>query len=132
MSEYTESVATIEVLNSIKVGDLVKINDWKRPLKVKGVSEHYIAMAVKSFGKVIYSIIEKKRWDGIKYNDMRGGQFHCGTDDWIFGDPYFKYNFDDAEAVNQYLQEFETNKARLSMRRAVPVYKVHVKAGGGS
>lgn len=39
---YTE--ITKEILDSIKAGMLVKINDWKRPMKVVGVSENYFCM----------------------------------------------------------------------------------------
>ena len=34
--QYTD--ITKELLDSIRVGDLVKVNDWKKPPRVKGVS----------------------------------------------------------------------------------------------
>ena len=38
--EYTHyRNITREILDTIKVGDLVKINDWTKPLRVKAVSE---------------------------------------------------------------------------------------------
>ena len=36
---------TKEVLDSVKPGDLVKVNDWKKPLKVIAVSDNYFVMA---------------------------------------------------------------------------------------
>ena len=39
---YTD--ITKEILDNIKVGMLVKINDWKRPMKVVGISENYFCM----------------------------------------------------------------------------------------
>ena len=51
---------TKELLDGIKVGDLIKVNDWKKPLRVKGVSDNYFVMATKQFGDTIYSVCEKK------------------------------------------------------------------------
>lgn len=122
---YTE--VTEEVLDTIKVGDLVKVNDWKKPMKVRGVSKNYAVMTENNFGKIYYSVIEKKPWDGVLRNEMVGGHFHCGRDNWIFGDPYFDYNFDNAEGVAQYLQTFETGKTELSVRNAIPILELHIK-----
>ena len=47
---------TKDVLDSIKVGDLIKINDWKRPMRVKAVTENYFVMAYKAFGAWVYSV----------------------------------------------------------------------------
>lgn len=76
---------TKELLDGIKVGDLIKVNDWKKPLRVKGVSDNYFVMATKQFGDTIYSVCEKKPWGGIRYNAMVGGMFHVGRDSWTFG-----------------------------------------------
>lgn len=35
----TYEEVTREVLDSVKVGDLIKVNDWKKPMKVKAVSK---------------------------------------------------------------------------------------------
>lgn len=123
---YGEEQVTKEILNRIKVGDLIKINDWKKPLRVYGVSENYFCMARKAFGKWIYSVCEKKKWNGIRYNAMRGGMFHCGTDDYIFGGD-FDYDFEEADKVKEYLKEFESGKTRLSFRTSVPIYDLYIK-----
>lgn len=60
MKNYETHVEiTKELLDSIKVGDLIKINDWKKPLRVMGVSKNYFVMAVKQFSDTVYSACEK-------------------------------------------------------------------------
>lgn len=125
-----------ELLDSICTGDLVKINDWKRPLRVKGISKDYFVMARKCLGNSLYSVCEKKPWAGIHYNAMVGGMFHCGTDSWLFGAPMLdSYDFDDADATKRYLESFELpedkeDHSELSCRRAVPIYKIFIKRNG--
>ena len=58
---YMGEQVTKKLLDSIKFGDLVKVNDWKKPLRVKGVTNNYFAMTINQFGKTVYSICEKKR-----------------------------------------------------------------------
>ena len=89
---YTE--ITKDVLDNIKVGMLVKINDWKRPMKVVGVSENYFCMIQNVCGNICYSVCEKKPWSGIRYNQMIGGMFHCSTDNMVFGYMDHNYKFD--------------------------------------
>ena len=113
---YTE--ITKEILDNIKVGMLVKINNWKRPMKVVGVSENYFCMIQKVCGKICYSVCEKKAWGGIRHNAMQGGMFHCGTDNMIF---------DDEEQIKDYLQAFESEEIELSVRNGVPIFDLYVK-----
>lgn len=128
-------IITKELLDSIKVGDLVKVNDWKNPMRVKGVSENYFVMARKVFGSVIYSVCEKIPWPGIMYNAMRGGMFHVGRDSWVFGWGGWgldsEYDFDNAELTAAYLQSFEDadeeRHSELSCRNAMPIYTLQIK-----
>lgn len=124
---YTE--ISKEVLDTIKVGDLVKVNNWKKPMRIKGVSKNYAVMIEKQFGDTYYSVIEKKPRTAGDHNEMRQGLFHCGKDDYIFGATEFKYRFDDAEAVAKYLNEFETGETQLSVRTAIPILELHIKRG---
>lgn len=122
---YTE--ITKEILDNIKVGMLVKINDWKRPMKVVGVSENYFCMIQKVCGKICYSVCEKNPWGRIRHNEMRGGMFHCGTDNMIFGYLGFDYEFNDEEQIKDYLQAFESEEIELSVRNGVPIFDLYVK-----
>jgi hypothetical protein len=124
---------TKEILDSIKVGDLIKVNDWKMPLRVKGVSENYFVMSRKAFGEnCIYSVCEKKPWGGIRHNDMTGGMFHVGRDSWLFGAPVDfgdsdYYDFDNTEATAAYLATFETEESEISCRNAIPICTLYIK-----
>ena len=126
---YTE--VTREVLDTIKVGDLVRVNDWIKPMKVKSVSENYFVMTQSIFGNTYYSVCSKLPWDGIRYNNMVGGMFHCGCDDWIFGSPLTfiyenVYQFNNEESNKQYLQDFEDGKTSIS--NGVAIYDLYVKS----
>ena len=122
---------TRELLDSIQVGDMVKCNDWDRPKRVMGVSENYFVMATSCFGKTLYSICEKKPWPGIRHNHMRGGMFHIGPDNWIFGwggwDPDGGYDFSDKEMTAKYLESLEMGLTELSHRRSVPLTSIAIK-----
>lgn len=125
---------TKEILDTIKVGDLIKVNNWKKPMKVKAVSANYFVMTQNLFGDTYYSVCEKLPWGGVRYNAMVGGMFHCSTDSWIFGCPLsvdYKhlYKFENDEANKRYLQEFENGNYVLSERRGIAIYDLYVKGG---
>lgn len=128
MSEYKHyNNVTKDILDDIKVGNLIRINDWKRGMRVVGVSDNYFVMIQKVCGNIAYSVCEKKPWGGIRYNAMRGGMFHCSTDDTVFGYMEFDYKFDGGEKIKRYLNAFESGEIELSVRRAVPIYDLYVK-----
>ena len=129
MGEYKTYVEiTKELLDQIEVGDLIRVNEWKKALRVKAVSENYFVMTAKAFGKTNYSVCEKKQWDGIRHNMMIGGLFHVGTDSWVFG---WKegYDFDNPEIAGRYLQSFEDGESEISPRGAVPIFTIQIKKG---
>lgn len=123
---------TREILDSIDIGDLIKINDWKKPMIVEAVSDNYFLMIQERNGHTYYSVCSKLAWNGIKYNAMVGGMFHCGTDNWIFGTPLCLkyenvYEFDNPYITRLYLKEFEEGKAHISERNGIPIYDLYVK-----
>lgn len=72
------------------------------------------------------------RGKGVRHNAMTGGMFHCGADNWIFGSPLSLqyenlYRFENEEANQAYLQEFENGEAKISERNGVPIYDLYVK-----
>ena len=121
---YTFSDLNRDFFDSIKVGDYLKINDWRRGMRVWGVSENYILAATKSFnGQWVYSIIKKIMWTG-QYNSMRKNTFICGPDDRVFGFSHeHAYEFDDDDFVRKYLKGLEEQKIGLS-RKSVSILKV--------
>lgn len=128
---YTD--VTREILDTIKVGDLIKVNDWGKPMRVKAVSKNYFVMTQKIFGDTYYSVCSKLPWEGIRHNSMRGGMFHCSTDNWILGSPLSfdyenLYKFENEEANQKYLQQFEDGECELSERRGIAIYDLYVKS----
>lgn len=128
MAYYCCESVTKEVLDKILVGALVKVNDWRSPMRVVGVSENYFCMVKKCFGKTLYSVCEKKLWSGIRYNKMVGGMFHVGTDNMVFGAPGFDYEFKDPKQIKKYLEMFESGGIELSVRSSVPIYRICIKS----
>ena len=123
---------TREILDTIKVGDLIKVNDWESPMEVKAVSENYFVMTENRDGEMYYSVCSKLPWDGIRYNSMVGGMFHCGTDNWVFGSSLqFEYEnvyyFENEECNKKYLEEFERGECKLSFRTSIAIYDLYVK-----
>lgn len=123
---------TREVLDTVKVGDLIKVNNWKKPMRVKAVSDNYFVMTQNLFGDTYYSVCSKLPWEGTRHNSMIGGMFHCSTDDWVFGCPLTidypdLYKFENVETNQKYLQQFEDGKCKLSERRGIAIYDLYVK-----
>lgn len=123
---------TRDVLDTIKVGDLIKVNNWKKPMRVKAVSNNYFVMTQNLFGDTYYSVCSKLPWKGIRHNGMRGGMFHCSTDNWVFGSPLSfdyenLYRFENEEANQRYLQQFEDGDCELSERRGIAIYDLYIK-----
>lgn len=133
---------TKELLDSIKFGDLIKVNDWTKPLRVKGVIKDYFVMATKQFGKSVYSVCEKKRRVAGRYNRMMPNMFHVSRDAWVFGwinfedfdfeDEDDSYQFDNPKWVEAYLKSFEEvpegrELSRLSERAGIPIEEIYIK-----
>lgn len=53
---YTD--VTREILDTIKIGDLIKINNWKKPMRVMAVSKNYFVMAVKYLKPTIIPCVQ--------------------------------------------------------------------------
>lgn len=125
---YRDKEITKEILDSIKVGDKVRCNDWKRAKKVVGVSQNYFVMATKCFGKWLYSVCEKKTFKGIRYNALVGGYFSIGTDNRVFGTSMENaYEFDNEIFVKEYLNAFENGECELSMRRSCALVSIEIR-----
>ena len=131
-SIYEGDMNIKEALQTVKIGDLIKINDWQRPMKVKCVSANYFVMTQKQFGKIYYSVVSKKPWDGVRHNSMIGGMCHCGTDNWVFGSPLTSeceklYEFNDELYSKLYLEDFEKGECELSCRTSIAIFNVSIK-----
>ena len=131
-SVYEGDVNIFHALCTVKVGDLIKVNDWHQPMKVKCVSANYFVMTANRFGKIYYSVVSKKPWNGVKYNGMVGGMYHCGTDNWVFGSPLTTeceklYEFNDELYNKLYLEDFEKGECELSHRTSIAIFDLYIK-----
>lgn len=120
-----------EILDTVKIGDSIKINNWDEPMIVKAVSENYFVM-IGDNGE--YSVCEKKIRDKGNHNKMVKGKFHCGGDDWIFNSPLCisynnVYKFENAEVNDHYLKDFEDGKAHLSERNGIAINDLYIAKG---
>ncbi len=125
---------TRAILDAIKVGDLVKVNNWRSPMTVKAVSNNYFVMTQTARGKRYYSVCSKLPWasEEAVHNRMCGGMFHCSTDDRLFGSILIMdypdlYQFENEEANNKYLMQFETGEIELSERNGIAIHDLYVK-----
>lgn len=127
--QYVDKEITREILDSVKIGDYVKCNDWKRAMRVVGVSENYFVMAKKAFGRWIYSVCEKTPFKGIRHNSLIGGYFSIGTDNYSFGAPMKNaYEFDNEEFISEYLKAFKEKDCELSVRRSCALTSIAIRS----
>ena len=126
---YEKPNITKELLNTIKVGDFIKVNTWKRPMKVIAVSENFFIMWKKHFDTWAYSICEKNK-RGYAYNMLyrpnRGfddDEFVCGPDNYVFG----HYDYSIPEDCEEALKELESGEMEVSQRRCWGISKLQVK-----
>lgn len=126
MTPYKQITLNKEELDKIKPGQFVKINNWYRGLKVKAITENYIIAAKKSFDGFIYSVIYKHPAN-FNHNKIVKDKYYCGTDNKIFGDMYFDYNFDDIEKIQDYLNRFESGELEISHRRCESINTLFIR-----
>lgn len=118
-------MVTKELLNSVEVGNLVKCNDWKKPMKVIGVSDNYFMMIRKTPKGIVYSICEKKRCNHTR-NDYTKGCFRIGTDN-IIGGIDFYGDWANKDDINQYLNRLENGEIELSARTTVNLSRLKIE-----
>lgn len=132
----TYNEISTELLDSLKVGDMVKFDSEKTSYKIKGVSKNYIVMTQNLFGKIYYCIVPKKP---MKYGHnvcylpdcgFHNGSFVHAPDAWIFGcdiDDDNLYEFNNENSTNLYLQQLEDEETQISIRRAKEFNSISVK-----
>lgn len=127
---YEKENITKELLDSIEPNDSIKINTWKRPLKVIAVSENFIIMWKKHFDTYVYSILEKNK-RGHEHNlcyrpnvGYMADEFVCGPDD-----HYGKYEYNNVEECKKALEELESGELEVSTRHGWGLWHLEIKKG---
>ena len=128
---YEKPDITKELLNTIKIGDSIKINTWRRPMKVIAVSKNFFIMWKKHFKTWMYSICEKNK-RGYAHNMIywpNGGfdddEFVCGPENYVFD----KYDYSIEEERLEALQELESGDMEVSEKRGRGIYHLEIKRG---
>lgn len=110
------------VLDTVRVGDLIKCNYWTAPLRVKAVSENYFIMVRNCFGKALYSICDK-RPSGFSRNYIKEGKPTIGLDYYIFG----KFDYLNQEDIEAAIAELESGEMELSVRKSCALDTIYIK-----
>ena len=108
----------IKVLNSIKLGDKLAINDWKAKYTVCGLSQNFVL----AHSGQHYTIIERHPMpDDYCLNGVRGDDIRCGPDWWVFG--YVDgYDFTNKDWVAKYMTNLELGLTEISQKKHAPVF----------
>ena len=119
---YPKTELTKEILDTIKVGDRIKVNSWKRPFTVRAVSENYFIMTVPFFDSYRYSICEKNKRGGrynVCYRPECGyyeDEFVCGPDD-----HFCLHDYEDPKECEIALKELEAGELEVSTRHGLGI-----------
>lgn len=125
---YPKTELTKEILDTIKVGDRIKVNSWKRPFTVRAVSENYFIMTVPFFDSYRYSICEKNKRGGrynVCYRPECGyyeDEFVCGPDD-----HYCLHDYEDPKECEIALKELEAGELEVSTRHGLGIWQIAIK-----
>ena len=125
---YEKENITKELLNTIKAGDFIKINTWKKPFKVIEVSENFFVMCKPHFDTFMYSICEKNKRGYAHNMDYRpdcgfdSDEFVCGPDD-----AYTAYDYHNSEECKQALQDLESGELEVSTRHGWGIWHLEIK-----
>lgn len=111
---------TKELLDTIKVGDMIKCNNWKESYKVKAVSENYFIATRPFFGDAMYTICHKAN-AGFNHNGIIPDLPYIGPDNYVFGNYDYKDDCDDA------IKELESGEMEVSVRNGVALYQIQIK-----
>ena len=101
---YTE--ITQKLLDSLKIGDMVRINDWKQSMPVCGVSKHYVVIAARQFGNWRCAVVQKVPWVGYDRDTYTWlvGKYVCCTHSL----PGTMFDLGDPSEVKKYLKNLES------------------------
>lgn len=103
------------VLQNVRLGDKLAINDWHAKYTVCGISPRFV---LAHYGQH-YTIIDKVPY-GSNFNGVRVGDIRCAPDWWIFG-YYHDYDFTNEEWVREYMLNLESGETELSQKKHAPV-----------
>lgn len=124
----------LKVINSLQVGNMVQINDWDKPMIVRGVSEHYVVVSNLFDNDCEYTILSREP-NTIAYNGIPCGACICAADWWLFGillDGYndFEYHFANQDWTTKYLESLEKGETEMSLKNRAIITNIKIGYGG--
>jgi hypothetical protein len=127
---YEHPDITKELLNTIKVGDFIKVNTWKRPLKVIAVSENFFIMWRPHFKTWMYSICEKNK-RGYAHNMIYRPECGFDDDEFVCGadDHFTKYDYSNEKECKKALKELEKGTLEVTTRHGWGIWHLEIKRG---
>lgn len=120
-NSYFNKEITKEVLDSIEVGDFIKINNWGRPLTVKAVSENYFIASMPCFERTLYTICDKRENFKDDYQDL----FVCSADN--FNSWGGRYEYSKESECEIALVDLEIGSLELSRRAEDTIRRIDIK-----
>lgn len=114
------------VMESLEVGDSVRINNRRTYFTVCGISPNFIL----AHRGQEYTIIMRYPTK-YSYNGIPAGSYVCAPDFWVWG-YYDGYRFDDPLWVKEYLQSLESGETEMSLRNRLHITQLHIKSHGAS
>lgn len=115
-----ETSEVLEVVNSLKLGDKLSINDWNAKYTVCGISQRFV---LAHYGQH-YTIISRFP-SPFTHNAIRKGDVVCAPDWFLFG--YSGgYDFTNPNWVTQYMIDLESGVTEQSHKKGCAVYFIAV------
>lgn len=111
-----------DVIDRLCTGDRIQVNDWEKPMKVCGVTDHYVL----AYNGNEYTIISKLP-QMYSHNSIYAGDPFCAMDWWVFG--YADgYDFASNEWCEKYMNSLENGDTELSERHREAIYRLELIA----
>lgn len=123
---YQDKDITRDILDHIKIGDRVKLNGDKRPMRIIATSENYMLAIQNVFGNTLYSVISKNKAKHNR-NNVTKGRYYYGADNWISGYRNQGHHWENKEWLKTYLESFESGETEITTRNSVDLEKIAIK-----
>ena len=115
-----EPIEILRVVNSLRLGDKIVVNDWHAKYTVCGTSQRYV---LAHYGQH-YTILSRFLSE-FTHNAIRKGEVICAPDWFIFGYPH-GYDFTNPDWVAQYMADLESGDTQQSQKKGCCVFFLSV------
>jgi len=102
-----------ESFKNVEVGDYLRLNHWRKGMKVANRSKNFILLIDRMFDKTVYSVIDI----------CKGKRITAGPDNFVFS----LYNYGDEENQKEALEGFEKGELKVSKRHGMIVEDIFHK-----